>query len=369
MPGDVTLNDVVNVFSCCVLNWEAFTVMLPAFVLAGAITVFVPPPLLLRYFGATAKRWVAYTVAAVSGCVLSVCSCNIVPLFISIYRRGAGIGPAVTFLYAGPAINLVSLVFVFQVIGWRLGLWRAIGVPAIAVVIGISMAFLFRREERERAEQAASAASIAVQTHPQPRLAALFLLLVTIMLLGGLNEDQAWFMTWPVKIITMVGLAAVVGLLSASWFEADELKEWGTETWKLVKMVVPILLVSVLAIGYVATVVKLPMLQKLGLTSQKGYSIQSALLVATFGSFMYFPILTEVAFTKAFLKWNELPPSLGLILLVTGSGLSLPGMILVARAVGITKVGAYALILIVLTASVGLLFGHLVGRYICPCTQ
>lgn len=369
MPGDVSLNDIVDVFSCCILNWEALTVMLPAFVLAGAIAVFVPPTLLLRYFGATAKKWVAYSAAAVSGCLLSVCSCNVVPLFISIYRRGAGIGPAMAFLYAGPAINLVSLVFVFQVIGWRLGVWRALGVPVIAVIIGLTMALVFRHSERERNAQAAAAASIAIEGHPHRRLVAFFLLLTALMVVGGLREDQAGFASWPPKLIVMGGLASIVALLSASWFDVEELKEWGIETWKLVKLVVPILLVSVLVIGYIATVVKLPVLQRLGLTSEKGNSVQSAFLVAGFGSFMYFPILTEVAFTKAFLKLNNLPPSLGLILLLTGSGLSLPGMILVGRAIGAKKVAAYVITLIVLAACAGLIFGQFVGPYICECTE
>lgn len=369
MLGDVSLNEVVNVFSCCILNWEAFTVMLPAFVLAGAIAVFVPPPLLLRYFGSQAKKWVAYTAAAVSGCVLSVCSCNIVPLFVSIYRRGAGIGPAMTFLYAGPAINLVSLVFVFKVIGWRLGLWRALGVPVIAVIIGLLMALIFRREEAARNEEAAANAAVAIEGHPSHRLLILLLLLVAIMILGGLNDEQVGFMTWPVKVGSMVGLASVVGVASAKWFDREELKEWGIETWKLIKMVVPVLLVSVLVIGYIATVVKLPMLQRLGLTSYRGNSIQSALMVAAFGSFMYFPILTEVAFTKAFLRLNQLPAALGLILLLTGAGLSLPGMILVGRAVGFRKVVAYVLTLIVLTALTGVLAYHLDLKYHCPCTE
>lgn len=366
--GDVSLNDIVDVFSCCILNWEALTVMLPAFIVAGAITVFVPPTLLLRYFGADAKKWIAYGAAAGCGCLLSVCSCNIVPLFISIYRRGAGLGPAMTFLYAGPAINLVSLVFVFQVIGWRLGLWRALAVPVIAVIIGLAMTLIFRREERERNQQAA-VASVGIEGHRHTRLALFFVLLVAVMVVGGLKEDHVSFMTWPSKLVVMGGLGAVVGLLSASWFDVDELKEWGIETWKLIKMVVPILLVSVLVIGYIARAVDIRMLQRLGLTSEGGDSPLSALLVAAFGSFMYFPILTEVAFTKAFLRLNNLPPSLGLILLLTGSGLSLPGMILVARAIGAKKVAAYVAALIALTALTGLVGHHVQLKYICACQQ
>ncbi|MGQ9730579.1 MAG: permease [Candidatus Zipacnadales bacterium] len=368
MPGDVTLNDIVDVFSCCILNWEAVTVMLPAFVLAGAIAVFVPPAILLKYFGPAAKKPVAYGVAAVSGCVLSVCSCNIVPLFISIYRRGAGIGPAITFLYAGPAINIVSLVFVYQVIGWRMGLWRMIAVPVIAILAGLIMSFLFWREENERQTTVESASLGLAPRHSRTQLLTLLGLLLAIMVVGSWKQTEMRFMTWPVKIIAMGSLAALAGFMSARWFNCEELKEWGFETWKLIRLVVPILLISVLVIGYLASVVKLPMLQKLGLTSRGGNSTQSAFLVAAFGSLMYFPILSEIAFTKAFLKLNDLPAHLGLILLLTGPGLSLPGMILVGRAAGVRKVMTYVAILIVLTATIGIVFQQYIGRYVCPCT-
>lgn len=369
MSGGTSLNDIIKVFDCCILSWEALTVMLPAFAMAGAITVFVPPPVLLKYFGASAKKWVAYSTAAVSGCFLSVCSCNIVPLFISIYKRGAGLGPAMTFLYAGPAINLVSLVFVYQVIGWRLGMWRLICVPLIAVAIGLTMAFLFRREERHRQEEVAAQAALAMETHPSGRIATLFGLLFAVMIVGSLKETEVPFLTWPVKIAVMLALAGATAFLSWRWFDTDELKDWGIETWKLVRMIVPVLLISVLAIGWIASSVKITTLQNLGLTSRDGDSIQSALITATFGSFMYFPILSEVAFTKAFLKLNDLPASLGLILLLTGSGLSLPGMYLIGRAAGLKKVAAYVGTLITLTALAGLVFGRYIGDYICPCTS
>lgn len=369
MPVSETLNDVVDVFSCCVLNWEAFTIMLPAFVLAGAIAVFVPAPVLLRHFGATARKPIAYLVAAMSGCVLSVCSCNIVPLFVSIYRRGAGLGPAITFLYSGPAINLVSLVFVYQVIGWRLGVWRMIAVPVIGILAGLFMALLFRRDETLRQEELSAAAnSLMVATHPTRRVMGLLGLLFVLMMVGSIKETEFRIMTWPLKIATMASLAALTGIAAARWFEREDLKEWGIETWKLIRMVVPVLLVSVLVIGYIAMNVKLPMLQKLGLTSRGGDRIQSALLTATFGSLMYFPMLSEIAFVKAFLKLNDLPAHLGLIILLTGPGLSLPGMILVGREMGIKKTATYFLILIVLSAGTGQLFHAFIGKYVCPCT-
>ncbi len=369
LDPDVSLNDIVNVFECCVLNWEAFSIMLPAFVMAGAITVFVPPPVLLKFFGASAKRSVAYSTAAISGFFLSVCSCNIVPLFISIYRRGAGLGPAITFLYAGPAINLVSLIFVYQVIGWRLGFWRLVGVPVIAVVIGIMMAFVFRREEAAREKEAQAAAALSVHTHPTKRIVTLFALLFAMMIIGSIKQTEISLLTWPIKIAVMVGIAGLTAFLSWKWFDVEELKDWGMETWKLVRVIVPVLIVSVLIIGYIATAVKLTTLQKLGITSSTGDNIWSALIVATFGSFMYFPILSEVAFTKAFLKMNDLETGLALILLLTGSGLSLPGMYLIARAIGVKKVAVYVGVLILLTAVAGLLFGKYIGDFVCPCVS
>jgi len=369
--GSPNLDDIINVFSCCILTWKALTVMLPAFGLAGAIAVFIPAPLVLRHFGAGSRKMVAYGFAAISGFFLSVCSCNIVPLFQSIYRRGAGLGPAATFLYAGPAIHLVSLVFTYRVIGFRIALCRAIAVPVIAVIVGVTMALVFRSEEAKR--QTAHAASPAMMLDGQPvrRLAPFFASLLLLMLIGGLDEEQVWFLTWPVRVAVTVALAGVAALVAAKWFDREELKEWGLETWKLVRFTVPILLVSVLVIGYIAQAVPLTTLDHLGLIGERGHSVGSAFKVSAFGAFMYFPVLSEVAFVKAFLKPGlvGMPPSLGLILLLTGAGLSLPGQILILRAVGIKKLVVYVVLVIVLAAVAGLIFDHFVGQYICPCTE
>ncbi len=367
MRGSPSLNDVIDVFSCCILTWNAFMVVLPAFILAGAIAVFVPPPVLLRHFGAQSKKWRAYGIAAVSGCILSVCSCNVVPLFTSIYRRGAGLGPAITFLYSGPAISLVSLVFTAKIIGWRIGLARAIAVPIIAVIIGLVMAVLFRREETERTNQHAASPAMMMEHHRANHLGPFFAVLILMMLVGGIDRNQLPFMNWPVRIAVMVALAGVVATMAIKWFDREELKEWGLETWKSVRLTVPILVLSVLVIGYIAQAVPLTALQRLGLTDKGGHSLRSALMVSAFGAFMYFPVLTEVAFVKAFLKLGDMPISLGFILLLTGSGLSLPGMILVWRSIGPQKLVVYVLLLIVLAAVAGLVFDHVLGQYICDC--
>ena len=189
-PQDA-LSEIVNVFTCCVLSWKALTTMVPAFFLGGAIAAFIPGSAILKYLGAGANKAAAYGVAAVSGVILSLCSCNVVPLFVSIYRRGAGIGPAFAFLYAGPAINVVALVFTVQVLGLQLGAWRALGVPLIAVATGLLMALLFRRSE------AAAAASPAAIPEEGPGSYGRVWVLVALLL--GLVAYGAWEMAWTLE--------------------------------------------------------------------------------------------------------------------------------------------------------------------------
>jgi uncharacterized membrane protein YraQ (UPF0718 family) len=196
-----------------------------------------------------------------------------------------------------------------------------------------------------------------------------FGLLLTMVLVGSATEDLVRFMTWPVRISVTAALGLTLALLSLRWFEREELKEWLVETWKLARVTVPVLVVSVLAIGYIAQAIPLTTLQQLGLTSRDGNSLGSALTVSTFGALMYFPMLTEIAFAKAFMKLNDMPPSLGLIVMLTGAGLSLPGHILIWRAMGPKKLAVYVSTIIVLAALAGLFFGHYVGKYICPCTE
>jgi hypothetical protein len=127
--------------------------LLPAFLVAGVISVFVSQGSVIKYFGAKAKRWVAYTVAAVSGTILAVCSCTILPLFSSIHKRGAGLGPAVAFLYSGPAINILAIILTARILGFEMGVARIIGAVTFSVVIGLIMAFIYRKEEKAKAEE------------------------------------------------------------------------------------------------------------------------------------------------------------------------------------------------------------------------
>jgi uncharacterized membrane protein YraQ (UPF0718 family) len=129
---------------------HVLTCLIPAFFIAGAITVFVSQAAVLKYFGATANKILSYSVASVSGSVLAVCSCTVLPLFAGIYSRGAGIGPATAFLYSGPAINVLAIILTAKVLGWQMGLARAVGAVSFAVIAGLLMAFIFRKDDANR---------------------------------------------------------------------------------------------------------------------------------------------------------------------------------------------------------------------------
>ena len=360
-PQDALLG-IVDVFKCCLLTWKAFTVMLPAFLLAGAIATFVPTAVVLKYLGARAHKGRAYAVAAVSGIILALCSCNIVPLFVSIYRRGAGLGPAFTFLYAGPAINVVAILFTVQVIGWQLGVWRAVGVPLIALAAGLTMAALFRRERRD--EPATQVVGDGEEAVPMGRVWALFALLLLLVAYG------AWEMGLAAKVGGMAGLAAATLGLLAVRFQRAELAQWLSETWGLLKLVIPVMLPAVIIIGIFAAYIDVKLVYRLVGPAPAGSGLwawlQPIVFADLFGALMYFPILSEVAFTKAFLKLGmDIGPALAVLL--TGAGLSLPGLVIVGRAIGWRKTLAYQAVVVVLTTAFAAFFASEAGRYICAC--
>lgn len=374
-PEDALLG-VVDVFKCCVLSWKAVTTMLPAFLLGGAIAAFAPTGLILRYLGARSNQPRAYLTAAASGILLSLCSCNVIPLFTSIYRRGAGTGPAFTFLFAGPAINVVAMIFTFQIIGFHLGIWRAIGVPVLAVIVGLLMTLIFGKHESARAEAALKAAD-AHETGLSWRLVALFAVLLATVVFGSWQTDIAVKRAeaglpgaWNMLIIGMTALTLLLVALALKAFERHERRAWLHETWALVKLVIPVLLPAVIVIGLIATYIDVKLVYSLvgNVADGSGFwpTLRPILWADLFGEVMYFPILTEVAFTKAFLKLGmDVGPALALLL--TGPGTSLPGFIIVARAIGWRKALVFELLLILTTTAYAFIFSSKIGEYICAC--
>jgi len=359
--------------SCCVLNWQALTTMLPAFVIAGGITLFVSPTSVVRYLGAGAKKVWAYATASGAGMLLAVCSCNIVPLFNSIYRRGAGVGPAFAFLYAGPAINFVSTIFAIKVIGLGIGLYRLVMVPVIAVLTGAVMHLVFRREEQARTEQLTKLAVMAEAHHSPKQMGVFFALLMLILIVGattlpkkiqfpnGVLIDN--ISEWGVRLGGIGMLLIPLAVVARRWLTRSELRLWGRETFAVAKTVVPILIPAVLAIAYLTLIIPVKPMQKWFHDN----TVPATLMASTFGSLMYFPVLTEIAFAKAFLKMFSIGIGPALALLLTGPGLSLPGMLLVYRYIGWKKLVTYVLTVVVLSTAAGYLFGNVVGPYMCSC--
>ena len=356
--------------------------MLPAFLLAGAITAFIPAPVILKYLGSRKHRTAAYIMAASSGAFLPVCSCNVVPLFLSIYRRGAGIGPAFTFLYAAPAIHIVSIAFTYQVIGWRLGMWRVIGVPLIAMIVGPAMGLIFRREDQARlAEMREVHATSSAHIERRSRLVGLFGLLLATIVLGSWNIKKqealgvdsgglSYGTMWAYKLGGTGILALAIIILAWRAFDRDEIKAWLHETWVYLKMVVPLLIPAVFLIGLLATVIDIKTVYHLvGSRGPEATLLTKSVPIVTasaFSALMYFPVLAEVAFTKAFLKLGmDVGPALAILL--TGAGISLPGAVLISRGIGVKKTVIYFAIVITCVSLFCILFTSRIGQYICDC--
>ena len=340
--------------------------LVPAFFIAGAIGQFVSSGAVLRYLGSKAPRPVAYGVASVSGSILAVCSCTVLPLFASIYRRGAGLGPATAFLYSGPAINVLAMILTARVLGLELGLARAVGAVLFALVVGVLMALLFRREEAERqvSEVDPFAASGTADGRRQPWQDATFLATMVAILVfanwGAPNQAVGFFaevyrLHWP---LTVVLLAALLWMVSR-WYAKDELREWMLASWGFAKQITPLLLGGIVVSGWLmgrpgADAGLIPsswVAQVVG-----GNSLAANLLASVVGAFMYFATLTEVPILQTLLG-SGMGQGPALALLLAGPALSLPSMLVINSYLGPRKTAAYVALVIVMATVSGWLYG------------
>ena len=376
-----TLGHAVNLFTCCIFTLNAFTIVLPAFLVAGALVVFVPSHSVMKYLGAKANRIVSYGVASISGNVLTVCSCNVVPIFAGILRRGAGIGPAFCFVFAAPAIHIVNTAFTYQVIGPRLALWRFFTVPVIAIVLGVLMSFLFRKEENARQRDVENAAAISLldASPEQTKRGELFLaLLVGVLIFGAwlpLDGNLPGNLGQYVRLGGVLLAAVALTILALRWFGREESVEWGRQTWLLLRMIVPIFIVAVIVIALIVNRIPIGWVMPtaadqggLRFGHPEGNSLPAVFIAAVFGTLMYFPMLTEVAFVKGLLlHYFALGPALALLL--GGPGLSLPGLLLVSKVAGWKKMIVYWLLMVTLITIVAFAFGSYYGEYECSCQR
>jgi len=326
------------------LSAHVLTCLIPAFFIAGAIAVFISQGAVLKYFGPKANKFLSYSVASVSGTILAVCSCTVLPLFGGIYKRGAGIGPAVAFLYSGPAINVLAIVYTARILGYDLGLARAIGAIVFAAGIGLIMALIYHKEETVKN----SAAFDALTTDPDAKKwwqqIVFFAVLVGILIFAA---PQNWIATGI--------LLAMLGLILWRWFTKGEIGLWLKETLRFVRLIAPWLLVGVFAAGIITTFVP-----QGAVASWVGSNSLFANFIASFlGALMYFATLTEVPIISAFMNLG-MGKGPTLALLLAGPALSLPNMLVIRGIMGTKKTLTYVGLVVVMATITGYIFGLIV---------
>ncbi len=326
------------------LSAHVLTCLVPAFFIAGAISVFMSQTVVLKYFSAQAKKWVSYSIASVSGTILAVCSCTVLPLFGGIYKMGAGIGPAVAFLYSGPAINILAIVYSARLLGYDLGLARFVAAVLFSVVIGLIMATIYKREEQDKVKQAVIMPD-AEGSKSLWKLLVYFVLLVGILIFGA---SKQW-------IITGI-LIAILLVILRLWFVKDEIVEWLGATWRFTKQMFPLLLIGVFIAGILRVIVP----ESIVSNWVGGNSIRSNFIASIFGALMYFATLTEVPIIKAFMELG-MGKGPALALLLAGPALSLPNMLVIRSIMGGRKTLIYILLVVIMATFTGLVFGTIVS--------
>jgi len=336
--------------------------LIPAFFIAGAMQNFISSQSVMQYLGKGAKRWTAYLVAAVSGAVLAVCSCTILPIFMGIYKRGPGLGPAATFLYSGPAINVLAIILTARVLGWRMGLARAIGAVLFALVIGLIMALLFRGEEEERQRGFAQAPTVEMGRTPG-QTAAYFATLIGILVFAawGKPSDTSgfWHNVFTVKWYLVAALLAFLAYQLIAWFEKDELSSWMSSTWSFAKQVLPLLLGGVMISGFLMGTPGVDngvIPANLISSAVGGNSFGANLSASVVGALMYFATLTEVPIMQSLIG-SGMGQGPALALLLAGPALSLPSMLVINSVLGTKKTLVYILLVVAAATISGILFG------------
>lgn len=394
------------------LQWYArnhtLACVVPALFIAGAITTFLSKDAVLRHLGPTANKVEAYSVASVSGTVLAVCSCSVLPMFAGIYRVGAGLGPAATFLYAGPAINILALFLTARVLGFQIGLARALGAIVFGIVIGLTMAIIFNKDEAVRAAQ-------VEQDGPEqkPRRSLWQTILYFACMMGFLVFSD-WYNPGDVSVVTTSGstiqanllqetrdeivvqvkqpagehaigdkltivkpnivsmtdrggwvmavfhakwyLAAAMGLavlvMVCRWFERDEIREWMNNTWEFTQLLVPLLFGGVFVVGFLGAL--LPDEQVATLVGDN--SLRANAIASVIGCLFYFATLTEIPILQALME-HGMHEGPALALLLAGPALSLPSLLVIRTVVGSAKTLVFTLLVIVMATGVGLAYG------------
>lgn len=392
--------------------------LLPAFFIAGVISIFVSQGAVLKYFGANAKKWLAYTVAAVSGTILAVCSCTILPLFSSIYKRGAGLGPAVAFLYSGPAISILSIILTARILGAEMGIARTIGAVSFSIIIGLVMSFIYRKEEKAKKEEQMNFPQMP-EKRPMRQTAFHFFSLVAILVFANWGRPAAddvsslwyyiftykWFITggfalmlcyslikilkikWQWVLLGAVATAGsaflanafittpvfvplvpmIVGIISLSLMTLfdkndEDNREWTLSAWSFAKQIMPLLAVGVITAGFLlgsthdSTSIAGVIPNEWVEWAVGGNSLLSNFFASFTGAFMYFATLTEVPIIQGLLA-SGMGKGPALALLLAGPSLSLPNMLVIRGVMGTKKTMVFVALVVVMATFSGFIYG------------
>ena len=392
--------------------------LLPAFFIAGVISVFVSQASVIKYFGAQAKKWMAYTVAAVSGTILAVCSCTILPLFSSIYKRGAGLGPAIAFLYSGPAINILAIILTARILGFEMGVARVTGAVSFSIIIGLLMSLIYRREEKAKREEQMDIVP-PPEKRPVWQTAIHFFTLVLILVFANWGKPaegdtaSTWYFIWHYKwwitgIFSIVLGYSLIKILKIKWqwvlgaflitvasvilsnnlIDSDKLrplvpmivgimalsiitildkvdednKAWTIATWDFAKQILPLLAIGVVITGFLLGSTHDGMTIP-GVIPDEwisslvgGNSVFSNFFASVVGAFMYFATLTEVPILQGLIA-SGMGKGPALALLLAGPSLSLPNMLVIRGIIGIRKTVVYVSLVIIMATITGILYG------------
>lgn len=338
--------------------------LIPAFFIAGAIANFVSQGAVMKYFGAKANKVLAYAVASISGSILAVCSCTVLPLFAGIYKKGAGIGPAAAFLYSGPAINVLAIILTARVLGPRIGVARAAGAIVFSVVIGLLMHLIFLREERRRiADGDFALPEEEAGARPLWKTGIFFFILVAIIVFVNWGKAEGlpiWSLIYRSKYFITGAFLLFLLYVLAAWFKKGELREWTSSTWGFSKQILPLLFAGVMVSGFL-----------LGRPGHEGIipsrwvemlvggnSLRANLFASVVGALMYFATLTEVPILQGLIG-SGMGQGPALALLLAGPALSLPSMIVMRSIMGTKKTAVYIALVVVMSTFTGMLFGHI----------
>jgi uncharacterized membrane protein YraQ (UPF0718 family) len=378
--------------------------LVPAFFIAGGVAVFVSQGSVMKYLGAGANKVISYGVASVSGSVLAVCSCTILPLFAGIWKRGAGLGPAVAFLYSGPAINVLAIILTARILGSEIGIARAIGAIVFSIVIGFAMHLMFRKEEEVKVAAAMHMPEPEVE-RPLWQTALLFAVMVGLLVSATWGKpEQAggfWSAVFAVKWLLAGGFAILLGILMVRWMRVKlyklifaiiavlvpallipqqpliafsvgliafvslltttrgETESWFTASWDFAKQIMPLLLAGVLVAGLLlgqpGSEGLIPSEWISGLVG--GNSFWANLFASVVGAFMYFATLTEVPILQGLIGAG-MGKGPALALLLAGPALSLPNMLVIRSVLGTKKTAVFVFLVVVMATISGLIFGY-----------